>query len=69
MFKTNIGPADRSLRVVGGFVLFTVSYWNLWLVPFVISLIMLSTGLAGNCPLYSLLRISTVKKIAPATSK
>lgn len=69
MFKTNIGPADRSLRVVGGFVLFALSYWNLWLIPFVVSVVMLATGLAGNCPLYSVLRISTDKTPAPAGAK
>jgi hypothetical protein len=69
MFKTNIGPADRSLRVVGGFVLFTVSYWNLWLIPFAVSVVMLATGLSGNCPLYSVLRISTDRHPAPAGTK
>lgn len=59
--KTNIGNVDRVLRIVvgGGLVIATamgiIPVWG-W-----IGVIPLVTGIAGFCPLYSLLKISTSK--------
>lgn len=57
--KSNVGTADRVLRVVIGIVLIalaatgTVGWWG-WL-----GLVPLFTGLAGFCPAYRLLGLST----------
>jgi hypothetical protein len=59
--KTNMGTADRSLRVVLGLVLVglaatgTVGWWG-WL-----GLVPLATALIGWCPAYTLLGVSTCK--------
>ncbi len=61
-FKTNEGSADRILRVVAGIVGLSLTVvgpktsWGLF------GLIPLVTGLAGNCPLYSILGLSTCPK-------
>ena len=58
-FKTNEGTADRVLRVVAGIVGLSLvvvgpkTSWGLF------GLIPLVTGLAGNCPLYSIFGLST----------
>lgn len=58
----NVGSADRLLRIVLGVVLLALVFvgpktaWG-W-----IGLIPLLTGLVNFCPLYSLLKLSTVKK-------
>lgn len=59
MFKTNVGGADRILRIIAGLVLIALVFvgpqtpWG-WL-----GLIPLATGLLRTCPAYSLLGIST----------
>ena len=60
MLRQNVGTADRVIRVVLGIVLLTfglaqgtAAWWG-WL-----GLIPLATGLAGSCPLYTWLGIST----------
>lgn len=59
MFKTNVGGADRILRIIAGLVLIALVFvgpqtpWG-W-----IGLIPLATGLLRTCPAYSLLGIST----------
>lgn len=62
----NIGTLDRLLRIVAGIALLTFALagerttrWAL------IGVIPLGTGLAGHCPLYQLLRISTTGKASP----
>ena len=62
--KTNVGGIDRILRIVVGLVLIaltlmgTIGVWG-W-----IGVVPLLTALIGNCPLYSILGVSTcpVKK-------
>jgi Protein of unknown function (DUF2892) len=64
MFKTNEGNIDRTLRVVVGLGLLSLVFvgpqtpWG-W-----IGAVPLVTGLIGNCPVYTLLGLSTcpVKK-------
>ncbi len=58
-FKINEGTLDRILRVVAGLGLLSLTVvgprtsWGL------VGLLPLVTGLAGTCPLYSLLGLST----------
>lgn len=58
-FSTNEHPVERVLRVVLGLGLLSLvfvgpkSWWGL------IGLVPLLTGLAGTCPLYSILGINT----------
>ncbi|HET9030174.1 MAG TPA: DUF2892 domain-containing protein [Candidatus Aquilonibacter sp.] len=62
LFASNVGTADRALRVVLGIVLLALVFtgphtpWG-WL-----GLIPLLTGLFGTCALYSVLGISTKPK-------
>lgn len=62
MFKTNVGSADRIIRIVVGivllalFVLYPAASWHYWAL---IGIIPLVTGLAGTCPLYSVFGLST----------
>jgi Protein of unknown function (DUF2892) len=59
MFKTNVGTADRVLRVVAGLALLglaatdTIGAWGY------VGLVPLATGLLRTCPLYSMLGFST----------
>ena len=61
MFKTNEGTIDRALRVIVGLALIAIVFvgpktpWG-W-----VGLVPLLTGLAGTCPLYTLLGIRTCK--------
>jgi Protein of unknown function (DUF2892) len=67
MFNTNEGSMDRALRVIVGAVLLGMFFmypeasWRNWTL---IGIVPLLTGLAGTCPLYSVLGLSTcpVKK-------
>lgn len=62
MFATNVGAADRILRIVLGLVLVALVFvgpqtqWG-WL-----GLIPLATGLMRTCPLYALLGLNTCAK-------
>jgi len=55
----NVGDIDKGLRIVAGLVLLALGWfgplgwWGL------IGLVPLATGLIGNCPVYSLLGVST----------
>lgn len=59
MFKTNEGTIDRVLRVLVGIALIAIVFvgpktpWG-W-----VGLVPLLTGLAGTCPLYTILGIRT----------
>ena len=63
--KTNVGILDRSLRIAAGLVLIalaatgTVGWWG-W-----IGVVPLLTGLAGTCPAYKLLGMSTCPMKSP----
>jgi len=62
MFKNNVGTLDRALRIVAGLALLAAFFalpeasWR-WVL--LIGLVPLATGLAGSCPAYSLLGLST----------
>jgi hypothetical protein len=57
--KTNVGSIDRAMRIAVGLILAglaatgTVGWWG-WL-----GLVPLATGIAGWCPPYAMLGIST----------
>ena len=59
--KHNVGSIDRLLRIILGLLIAILgvvfdSWWGL------IGIIPLATGLFSFCPLYFLLKLSTVKK-------
>jgi len=67
--QKNEGTADRIIRIILGIVLIGLgvyfqSSWGMvaMVVLIVIGLIALITGIIGYCGLYSLLKISTLKK-------
>ena len=65
--KTNESSLDRTLRVIGGLVLFVLYFagvvsGTLGIVLLVIGVILLVTGVVGFCPLYAILKIRTNKK-------
>lgn len=62
--KCNIGKTDRKLRVVVGSVLIItgiVVSGTAGMIMAGVGLIPLLTGLAGNCPAYSIFNIKTCK--------
>ncbi len=61
MFKTNVGPVDRVVRVVVGLAVLSMLFVVSGPVRFVglAGLIPLLTGAAGYCPLYAVLGLST----------
>ena len=59
LFKNNVGNIDRIIRVVVGIILVGNVFYALqhpigWL-----GVILIVTGIAGKCPLYSILGINT----------
>ena len=63
MFTTNEGNFDRTLRVVIGVALIAWFFWDqstgFWHYAKLIGIVPLLTGLTGNCPIYSILGVST----------
>ncbi len=63
MFKTNEGTLDRILRVAVGVALLVWFYVDqgqgFWHYAKLIGIVPLLTGIAGTCPVYSILGIST----------
>lgn len=62
MFTTNVGPLDRTLRIVAGLAivsLYFVYRASEWRYASLLGLVPLLTGLFGTCPLYGLLGLST----------
>ena len=55
----NEGKLDRTLRVIGGAALISLVFVGPQTLWGWIGLVPLVTGLVGNCPVYSLLGIST----------
>ena len=59
VFKNNVGKIDRIIRVVVGIILLGNVFYALhhpigWL-----GVILIVTGIAGKCPLYSIIGINT----------
>ncbi len=65
--KKNMGKTDRIIRLILG-VLFAVLYFTgtvtgtLGIILLILAAIMLVTSLIGFCPLYTLLKLNTLKK-------
>ena len=62
MFQTNVGRADRALRIAVGLFVPSLLFaypQSEWRYLFLLGLIPLVTGLVGTCPLYSALGLST----------
>ena len=62
MFTSNVGPLDRTLRIVAGLALLSLFFIypaSDWRYASLLGLVPLLTGLFGTCPLYSLLGLST----------
>ncbi len=67
--KRNIGTLDRTLRIIVGIFGLTLIFWgpkSLW---GLFGLIPLVTGLAGYCPPYAWLGITTCKKQEAASGE
>lgn len=64
MFKCNLGPTDRFLRILFGAGLIVGGFFlqgTAGIVMGVVGLIPLLTGVAGHCPAYSLFKINTCR--------
>ena len=59
LFKHNMGKTDRIIRVILGVLLIGNVFFVLQNPIGWIGVILLVTGIAGICPLYSLLNINT----------
>lgn len=59
MFKRNVGSADRIFRIVVGLGLLSLTVVGPKTMWGLIGLIPLTTAIFSNCPLYSVLGIST----------
>ena len=65
MFTTNVGSADRIMRIIIGIIALGVAYYYLtgvgmWIVG-IVGVVMIVTALMRTCPAYSLLGMSTCK--------
>ena len=60
--KRNVGNADKTIRIAVGLILIvlallgTIGWWGY------LGIIPLLAGVVGNCPLYTLVGISTCKR-------
>ncbi len=59
LFKNNMGKVDRIIRVILGVVLIGNVFYALQTPIGWVGVILVVTGIAGICPLYSLLGINT----------
>ena len=59
LFKNNVGKTDRLIRIVLGVLLVGNVFFALQHPVGWIGVVLIVTGIAGVCPLYSLLGIST----------
>lgn len=62
----NVGPLDRSIRVILGLGLLAIVFTGPETMWGYLGLIPLLTGISGYCPLYSLLGWSTRKAVPQA---
>jgi len=61
----NEGPLDRGLRIVVGLVLLALVFFGPKTPWGWVGLVPLVTGLVGFCPLYTVLKMSTLKGKTP----
>lgn len=57
--KTNIHPAERTIRIAIGLFLMSLVFWGPTSLWFLLGIFPVATGFSGWCPLYSMLGIST----------
>jgi hypothetical protein len=65
--QVNEAPLDRAIRIVLGIVLAIAAVSGTFVAPWlyvawVVTALLLVTGITGFCPLYALLRVSTVRR-------
>ncbi|WP_405296107.1 DUF2892 domain-containing protein [Algibacter sp. Ld11] len=65
--KKNIGPTDKAIRVLAGIAIALFYYFNiisgtLALILMTVAVILLITSFINFCPLYSIFKISSIKK-------
>jgi len=60
--KANVGSADRIIRIILGVVIFALGfYFKSWWG--IVGIVPIITGFLNFCPAYSLIGVSTKKKI------
>lgn len=59
--QTNVGGVDRIVRIVLGLLLLSLVFFGPKTLWGWVGIVPLLTGLAGTCPLYTLLGINTCK--------
>ena len=59
LFKNNVGKTDRIIRVVVGIILVGNVYYGVQHLIGWLGIILIVTGIAGKCPLYSIIGINT----------
>ena len=59
LFKKNVGKTDRIIRIIVGILLVGNVFYALQNPIGWVGVILIVTGIAGICPLYSLLNINT----------
>jgi hypothetical protein len=59
MFNTNLGPIDRTIRILIGVALLALVWTGPQTEWGYLGLVPLLTGAAGYCPLYGLFRVSS----------
>ena len=70
IMEKNVSPMERLLRITGGMILITMTYFklrNTWQIRgiFGLGLYGVVTGLAGVCLIYTILGINTVERDRP----
>ncbi len=58
----NIGITDKIIRLIVGFVLLGLYFWGPQTAWGLVGVVPILTAIVGYCPIYSLLKISTLKK-------
>ena len=59
MFKQNVGSIDRAVRIVVGLFLVSLVFWGPQTLWGLVGLVPIVTALAGTCPAYTILGLST----------
>jgi hypothetical protein len=63
-FLTNVGGVDRAVRIMAGLVVLSLAVVGPKTMWGLVGAVPLITGLAGWCPLYALLGLSTAQTTA-----
>lgn len=62
MFAKNVGSIDRTLRIVLGLALLSLSFFGPQTPWGYLGLVLISTGLISFCPIYRLVGLSSCKR-------